>query len=1003
MLNHSFGKNERNPGLKDIIDIQDFQSLMEDFYDLTGLPMSVIDLEGRVLIGVGWQDICTKFHRVHPETRKACLESDTRLTKGVTPGAFKVYKCKNNMWDVVTPIMVEDKHVGNIFAGQFFFEDERVDYEVFRGQAQRYGFNEEEYMVALEKVPRLSREKVHKVMNYYIKLARFISEQALKNVNLSRGLREQRKFQEALRENEKKYRQLFEASPISLWEEDFSQVKRRLEEILKKQEKGDLRSFFLERPELVKELASLVKVVDVNEATLKLYRARDKEEFFAGITRVFARESYESFIDALIVIAKGEKKFSLEKVHLTLEGEPIQIQLYWSVAPGYEDTYSRVLVSIVDVTREKKVLAELSSAHQRLLTILNSMDAMVYVADLETYEVLYINEYTRKRLGNVQGMKCWEALQGKTEGPCDNCNKKKLLDSAGCPSGVYHWESKNPVTGRWYDCRDTALEWIDGRLARLKIATDITERKEIEESLQNQLHFEKMVSDISSLLVSLPSDQIDRGIDHALKLTGEFFQVDRSYVFQFSEDGLTMDNTHEWCAEGIEGQKDRIQNFSVDFLPWWAQCISRDDYVFIPDVDSLPPEAEAEKREFKAQDIVSLLCVPMLKDGKLFGFLGFDGVREKKVWKKDQIMLLKVVAELISNALARHLADEKIRYLSFHDRLTDLYNRSFLEEEMNRLNNERQLPISIIMADLNGLKLVNDTYGHCVGDEMLQCAAEILRKACRKEDIVARWGGDEFVIFLPQTSREKALEVSDRIMDSCSEASIKDVPLSMSLGVSTKENPGKKLSEILREAENSMYKHKLTESRSGKNAIVNTLLKTLEEKSFETETHTRRMEKVAVQIGKRVGLSSSELSRLRLLITLHDIGKINIPEEILTREGTLTEDEWEIIKSHPETGFKIARATEEFAHVAEDIMAHHERWDGSGYPGGLKGEGIPFLARITSIADAYEVMINGRPYKRPLLMKEVLAEFKEGAGTQFDPELVKVFLEIFKKNSREEM
>ncbi|RQD73511.1 MAG: diguanylate cyclase [Candidatus Syntrophonatronum acetioxidans] len=298
------------------------------------------------------------------------------------------------------------------------------------------------------------------------------------------------------------------------------------------------------------------------------------------------------------------------------------------------------------------------------------------------------------------------------------------------------------------------------------------------------------------------------------------------------------------------------------------------------------------------------------------------------------------------------------------------------------------------MADLNGLKLVNDTYGHCVGDDMLKCAADILKKSCRKEDLIGRWGGDEFVILLPQTSRKKAEAVSTRIKERCSKTNIRDIPFSMAVGTACKEKPGTNLIEVLKEAEDSMYKQKLTESRSTKNAMLNTFLKTLEEKSFETKAYTRRMEEVAVQIGERIGLSPSELSRLKLVITLHDIGKINIPEEILTREGPLTEEEWEIMKKHPETGFKIARATVEFTHVAEEIMTHHEWWDGTGYPRGLKGKEIPLLARIAAIADAYEVMTHGRPYKQPLTREEALSELKKGAGTQFDPELVEVFLEV---------
>ena len=346
----------------------------------------------------------------------------------------------------------------------------------------------------------------------------------------------------------------------------------------------------------------------------------------------------------------------------------------------------------------------------------------------------------------------------------------------------------------------------------------------------------------------------------------------------------------------------------------------------------------------------------------------------------------------------RKKAEEKIRYISFHDSLTGLYNRAYQEEEMQRLDTGRKLPISMIMADLNGLKLVNDTYGHSVGDEMLKNAANILRKLCREEDIVARWGGDEFVIFLPQTTKKEAQAICKRINNKCRKSYVEDIPISVATGTASKDRTGKALEDVLKEAEDYMYRHKLTENRSIRSAVLNSLLKTLGEKSYETEVHTRRMQSVAFKIGEKIKLSDMELSRLGLLITLHDIGKINIPEEILTKSGSLTPEEWESIKKHPEIGYRIARATEEFAHVAEDILAHHEHWDGTGFPQGLKGEEIPLLARITAIADAYEVMSYGRPYKKALTPEEVVAEFKRCAGVQFDPALVDVFLSISLKD-----
>ena len=342
----------------------------------------------------------------------------------------------------------------------------------------------------------------------------------------------------------------------------------------------------------------------------------------------------------------------------------------------------------------------------------------------------------------------------------------------------------------------------------------------------------------------------------------------------------------------------------------------------------------------------------------------------------------------------RRQAEERIRYLSFHDQLTGLYNRHFLEVEMERFNTERQLPISIIMADLNGLKLVNDTYGHYAGDEMLKRVAAILKGVCREDDLIARFGGDEFVLYLPRTPENEALKISSRIEESCRKEQVNNMPLSLSSGVAVKISAEQELPDVLREAEDNMYQNKLTESRSGKSAIVSTLLKTLAEKSFETEAHTRNMQEAAIKIGEKLGLPNSELHRLHLLITLHDIGKINLPEYLLTKMESLDKEELEVLKKHCEIGYRIARASGDFAHVAEDILAHHERWDGSGYPQGLKGEEIPLLARIATLVDAYEVMSNGRPYKKAMQLQAIKTELKKSSGTQFDPKLVELFLSI---------
>jgi len=341
------------------------------------------------------------------------------------------------------------------------------------------------------------------------------------------------------------------------------------------------------------------------------------------------------------------------------------------------------------------------------------------------------------------------------------------------------------------------------------------------------------------------------------------------------------------------------------------------------------------------------------------------------------------------------LMEEKsqISYLSYHDVLTGLYNRRFYEEEIRRLNTSRNHPLSFVMGDVNGLKLMNDAFGHAKGDEFLRKAAGVIREACRTDDIIARWGGDEFVILLPGTDSGEAADIVRRIRDSAAREHVNGIPLSISFGWETKVSLDEDVEKILKSAEDHMYRQKVLENKGLRGNIIKTIIQAIHEKSPREEDHSRRVSDVAQQIAISLHLSEHDTLRVRTLGLLHDIGKIAISEGLLDKSGDLTAAEWDELQQHPVVGYRIVNSSQELADFSDAILSHHERWDGKGYPRGLKGEDIPLLSRIVTLADAFVAMTSERPYRTRPDEEMCLEEFRKNAGTQFDPNLVSVFME----------
>ncbi len=351
----------------------------------------------------------------------------------------------------------------------------------------------------------------------------------------------------------------------------------------------------------------------------------------------------------------------------------------------------------------------------------------------------------------------------------------------------------------------------------------------------------------------------------------------------------------------------------------------------------------------------------------------------------------------VHNITERKKMEDNLFYISQHDYLTGLYNRRYFEQALAALDKKEALPLSVIIGDINGVKLINDAFGHTRGDHLIVETSKAMQACCRRTDILARTGGDEFAIIMPNTDEQTALDTLQLIQETC-DAINRDIAkdafhISIALGGGTRTSMNQLMDTTLRTAEKYMYQRKVLESKSMHSAVLASIKATLFEKNEETEEHCERLVQLSAMIGKKLNLSQKELDELELLSNVHDIGKIGIPEHILNKPGKLTDEEWVEMKKHPQIGYRIANATLELASIAELILCHHERWDGTGYPQKLKGKQIPLLSRIISIADAYDAMTQDRAYRKKMEPEDARNEIRDNAGTQFDPVLAQIFLD----------
>lgn len=627
---------------------------------------------------------------------------------------------------------------------------------------------------------------------------------------------------------------------------------------------------------------------------------------------------------------------------------------------------------------------------QKIINIPYELDDLVYVIDPESYEVLYINKHAQALWGNIIGKKCWESICGETK-VCSVCNIKELLWNSDS-TGFNKQELYNRLLDRWLDSRSCIVDWYDGRKVRLGIAIDITERKRYEEKLLlANLEKEAAVQEIIAIEEELRC-QYQKLEEQGEELKNSKQQLESiidflpDATFVIDNEGIiiawnkAMETMTGVMAEDMLGKGN--YEYSLPFYetrrPMLLDLVQKYDQEIADKYESLTYDESTHTFRVEKfflgnkEKFLSVKAAPLLDSkGEVTGAI--ESIRDITDLKETETQL---------------------RYLAEYDNVTGVYNRASFEREINS-EDDKNISKGLIVIDIDGLKLINDTIGYRAGDNSLITIAQILRKVSPEKSLIARIGGDEFCVIVRQTIESELQTILRSINKAVEEYNHTAplIPFSISTGYAYSDEK-KTMLQLFKEAEERMNYEKLLHNQSTRSRMVDVLMKALEARDLITEGHTERLGDLVESVAQKLGMPEYKINNLKLFASFHDIGKVGIPDAILFKPGKLSKEEFEEMKKHSEIGYRIAHSTPDLSHISDWILKHHEWWNGKGYPFGMAGENIPLECRILAIADAYDSMSNDRPYRKAMEHEDIVQELKRFSGVQFDPEIIDVFLDI---------
>ncbi|MCX5700262.1 MAG: diguanylate cyclase [Candidatus Omnitrophica bacterium] len=826
------------------------------------------------------------------------------------------------------------------------------------------------------------------------------AELAKANDDLRREISEHEKSDEALRISEEKHRIIYQNVPICIWEEDYTQLMQLLNKLELKNGVKDLHAYIEKNPDFLLKASRLIQITDINSTTLHVYEANDKQELLQSLDKIFVPASYEVFKQEIIAIIEGKKYFESECVNRSLKGKLLHMYLRMSIPSNMEEA-KRVIVTMGDISKLKEAENKVIEMNQQFKHIFNDASDGMLIVDPVNQQLYLSNKAMQKMLG----YKPSEIIKLKVkdihpEEVIKETKNKLKAAALGSVINIEDFALKRKNNATIHASLTVSRVNINKRMYLLGTFKDITDKLKSAALIKlKEQKFKELFNSISSGVV----------VYEAIKRGSDFIIVD------FNHGAELIDKVKK---ESLVGKR------VTKVFPG----VKRTGIL------------NAFKKVWQTGSPISLPSF-FYKDKK------------RKGWRESYIYRLPTgeVVEIYNDITQRKetelellKSNKRLKELSLIDSHTGLYSYHYLgqaiEAEFQRAKRYAH-PFSVLMLDIDYFKSINDVYGHEFGDLVLKQFAGQLKRIVRRYDVVIRFGGEEFLIISPGIDRDQGFVLGQRILSAMSLYNFGDrkstIKLKISLSVvSYPEDSCTRGMSLINLADNILGKAKESggnrvftsldinksksdetkkrgsffvkvlqnrinklnrKSREGLSEAIIAFAKTIEIKDHYTGEHVEHTVKYTTEISKRLGLTKDEIELVKQASILHDLGKIGVSEKVLLKKGKLTTPEYAEIKKHPQIAADILRPIQSLRRLIPLILYHHEKWDGSGYPSGIKGDDIPIGARIISVADVYQALTSNRPYRKALKKEKALKIIKAGSGTQFDPRVVDCFLAIIQK------